>query len=249
MLSRRSFIRASGALAVAACPICRAALAAEELPWTYGEVERWGDLSPDFRACGIGTEQSPIDLADPVPSALPELVFAWKALPATVINNGHTIQVKVAPGSFLRIDDTEYELQQFHFHHPAEHTIGGVRRAMEAHFVHGSARGGAAAIGVFLVPGDENATLAEIWKAMPATAGEVPLGTPIDPTPLLPVSRAYYRYAGSLTTPPCGETVLWTIFAEPVEISEPQIKAFAALYPMNARPLQKMNRRFLLGSF
>jgi len=43
--------------------------------------------------------------------------------------------------------------------------------------------------------------------------------------------------------------VLWTIFVEPVEVSEAQISAFAALYPMNARPLQKLNRRFVLGSF
>jgi carbonic anhydrase len=43
--------------------------------------------------------------------------------------------------------------------------------------------------------------------------------------------------------------VLWTVFAEPVEASEAQIDAFAAVFPMNARPLQKLNRRFVLASF
>lgn len=71
----------------------------------------------------------------------------------------------------------------------------------------------------------------------------------IDAAALLPNVRAYYRYAGSLTTPPCSETVLWTVFAEPVEASKAQIDAFAAIFPMNARPAQKLNRRFLLGSF
>ena len=120
---------------------------------------------------------------------------------------------------------------------------------MEAHFVHRLGTGGLAVLGVFLVAGAENATLAKVWEKMPSEEGEVELDGPIDLMPLLPKSRAYYRYAGSLTTPPCSETVLWTVFAEPVEISEAQIAAFAALYPMNARPVQEINRRFLLGSF
>jgi len=240
---------AFGAAAVVACPICRQAMAAEGAHWSYEGAERWGDLSSEFRACGLGTEQSPIDLAHPIPSALGDLTIDWRALPAKVVNNGHTIQVQVAPGSVVRIGGTAYELMQFHFHHPAEHTVEGTRRVMEAHFVHMAADGNAAAIGVFLVTGDENAALAEVFEKMPRTPGEATLPAPFDPTPLLPVSRAYYRYAGSLTTPPCGETVLWTIFVEPVEVSEAQISAFAALYPMNARPLQKLNRRFVLGSF
>lgn len=252
MLSRRLFLKASGAVAIAACPLCRAAIAADGPHWSYEGAEgpdHWGELSPEFRACGVGAEQSPIDLSDPVPSALGDLSIAWRAVPAKVVNNGHTIQVQVAPGSLVRIGGTSYELTQFHFHRPAEHTVDGTRRAMEAHFVHMAADGNAAAVGVFLVSGALNATLAEVFERMPTAPGEAALAEPFDPTPLLPLSRAYYRYAGSLTTPPCGETVLWTIFAEPVEVSEAQIAAFAALYSMNARPLQKLNRRFLLGSF
>lgn len=33
----------------------------------------------------------------------------------------------------------------------------------------------------------------------------------------------YYRYRGSLTTPPCYPTVLWTVFRNPVEISQQQV--------------------------
>jgi len=254
MLSRRSFLKATGAAAAVACPLCRPVFAAEGPHWTYEEADRWGDMSPEFRACGFGTEQSPIDLSHPIPAGLGDVAIEWRPGAATVVNNGHTIQVRPAPGSAVTIAGSSFEMEQFHFHHPAEHTVNGVRRVMEAHFVHANAAGGAAAIGVFLVAGGDDAapagaTLAKVFGRMPTDVGEAATDGPINPTDLLPDVRAYYRYAGSLTTPPCGETVLWTIFAEPVEVPEAQIAAFAGLYSMNARPLQKLNRRFLLGSF
>jgi carbonic anhydrase len=249
MLDRRSFLRASGLAAVAACPLCRAAVAAEAPHWTYEEAAHWGDLAPDFKACAVGAEQSPVDLTQPIPSALHDVTLAWQPVTGAVVNNGHTIQVNTAPGSSSEIAGTSYDLAQFHFHHPSEHSVDGERSAMELHFVHRAAAGGLAVIGVLLVPGAESETLAKIWAKMPAKEGKAALEGPLDLLPLLPKSRAYYRYAGSLTTPPCSETVLWTVFAEPVELSQAQIDAFAALYPMNARPLQQINRRFLLGSF
>lgn len=34
----------------------------------------------------------------------------------------------------------------------------------------------------------------------------------------------YYRYNGSLTTPPCFQSVLWTLFTETVKISHTQVR-------------------------
>jgi carbonic anhydrase len=65
---------------------------------------------------------------------------------------------------------------------------------------------------------------------------------------LLPPGRAYYHYEGSLTTPPCSETVDWLVLAHRVEVAEKDIARFAKLYPMNARPVQKLDRRFILNS-
>lgn len=36
--------------------------------------------------------------------------------------------------------------------------------------------------------------------------------------------RRYYRYNGSLTTPPCHQGVTWTLFHERVQISKAQVK-------------------------
>ena len=70
----------------------------------------------------------------------------------------------------------------------------------------------------------------------------------IDPNAFLPAKRGYYRYQGSLTTPPCSETADWYVFADSVQVSDADINSFARLYPMNARPVQKPNRRFVLRS-
>jgi len=51
-----------------------------------------------------------------------------------------------------------------------------------------------------------------------------------------------------LTTPPCSEKVIWSIYQTPVSASNAQIEKFARIFPMNARPLQSLNRRFLLKS-
>ena len=47
---------------------------------------------------------------------------------------------------------------------------------------------------------------------------------------LLPVdTKSFYRYRGSMTTPPCNEVVNWTVFNERMKISERQLKELRAL--------------------
>jgi carbonic anhydrase len=257
-ISRRHALRQFG-LGGVVCPVCLALGAKVGLAesghgahWGYeGDVgpEHWGELQPDFKVCELGFEQTPIDLKGAVKAEVAGIQPLFQPMPLTILNNGHTIQANCAPGSKTLIGAEPFELLQFHFHHPSEHLLSGKPFDLELHFVHKSAAGQLAVLGVFIRPGAENAALAPIWAAMPAEAGEPQeIGTTIRPADLLPATRGFFRYQGSLTTPPCSEGVLWTVFKEPIEASDAQIRQFAGLFPVNARTAQPINRRFLLES-
>ncbi len=222
--------------------------------WGYiGEdgPSNWAKLSPEFSSCKAGRSQSPINIdSSAIGADLPELEINYGNSPLKIINNGHTIQVNYEPGSFLTINGESYELVQFHFHHPSEHKIDNESFPMELHLVHRNHQGAFAVLGVLLKQGEENKTLESVWKAIPNTqAGkEVTSDVTINASNLLPTDLSSYRYHGSLTTPPCSENVHWIVLQKPVEVSNLQVQTFAELFPMNARPIQSLNRRFLLRS-
>lgn len=242
-------------LAVAAGLFAGRALADDQAPhWSYeghGGPAEWGQLSPNFEACGIGKDQSPVDIRSALPARLSPIKINYRAQPLALLNNGHTIQVNQAPGNFITFEGERYDLIQYHFHTPSEHTINGKAAPLEVHLVHkGAESGKLTVLGVNLVPGKANPLIGAVWAAAPAEAGpvkEVP-GVRLDPAALLPAKRAYYRYEGSLTTPPCSEVVHWVVFKQPITASQAQIDAFAKLFPNNARPPQPINRRFILES-
>lgn len=215
--------------------------------WSYEDQagpEHWGELDPGYAACASGQQQSPINIANDKPAKLPKLEFSYTAAPLKIRNNGHTIQVDYAPGSTLTLDGQTYQLAQFHFHTPSEHLVDGRASPMEMHLVHKNERGELAVVGVMLTEGAANALLQAIWNKMPAQEGEVTVaGATIDAGALLPKSRAYATYSGSLTTPPCSEGVRWIVLKQPITLSEAQIDAFRAVFPMNARPVQPLGAR------
>jgi carbonic anhydrase len=198
--------------------------------------------------CSAGGQQSPIDIAGTIVAQEPALKIRWIKGPDKIVNNGHTIQIDFPEGNTLRLGDRSYLLRQFHFHHPSEHLVEGKHFAMEAHFVH-AAPDRLAVVGVLMVAGKRNAVFKKIVSTMPPEEGSaVPADPAIDARQLLPMQRAYYHYEGSLTTPPCSETVDWIVLTHPIEVDEADIARFANLYPMNAHPVQKVDRRFILSS-
>lgn len=219
--------------------------------WTYeGEhgPEHWGGMMDEYAACGQGQAQSPIDIAGAQDEAMPDIGFVYKPSKINILNNGHTIQVSYDEGSAITLDGVTYNLLQFHFHDPSEHTVAGKPFAMELHLVHKNAKGELAVVGVLIEEGKENAAFNTIWKSLPKKADEkVSLVDVISADDLLPKGRAYYRYPGSLTTPPCSEGVSWLVLKEPIQMSAAQINAFKEIIHENARPVQPLNKRSVRG--
>ena len=254
-MQRRAMLKMLGASALAGCPFCATSAGAAEKggsKWSYEGAhgpETWGKNNPSYAACATGTQQSPVDLRNSVAAGLEEIEIFWRPLRLDILNNGHTIRVNAQPGGFMVLEGKRYDLLQFHFHHPSEHAIYGEQYPMEVHFVHKAADGKLGVLGAFIAEGEENSTINTIWKNVAIAGGSRRINQFIEPDTLLPDDRSFFRYAGSLTTPPCSEIVDWAVLTQPITASPRQIEAFAALYPMNARPIQSLNRRFILGSF
>ena len=220
--------------------------------WGYTgqeKPENWGSLSAEYQVCSTGFQQSPIDLKQAIDSELSSLEIEYQKIPLNILNNGHTIKISVHSENTLTFDGTSFKLLEFHFHHPSEHKVAGKSYPMEIHLVHQSEAGELAVLGIFLKEGQQNLALKSIWDAMPAK--EQPekhiSGAAIDLMQFLPASRSTYRYFGSLTTPPCSEVIRWIVFDEAIEVSKAQIDRFEQIFPLNARPVQPLNHRFLLN--
>ncbi len=223
--------------------------------WGYtGDIgpDRWGELSPDNKLCAVGTRQSPIDLRDGLAVDLEKIGFDYRPSSFSVLDNGHTIQVNVAPGNGLTVMGKHYELAQLHFHRPSEERINGQLFEMVAHLVHKDAQGHLAIVAVPLSRGPDDRpqpVIQTIWANLPLEKGDVVAAqVPLDLGQLLPADPGYYTYMGSLTEPPCTEGVLWMVMRQPVPLTAQQIDVFARLYPMNARPLQAGSGRIIKQS-
>jgi carbonic anhydrase len=252
-IHRRQALKLFAGLAL--CPLCAPRGFAADAHWSYEGAEgpaKWGDLDAASRACSVGSQQSPIDIGTTVKAQLGALKITWDKNADTIVNNGHTIQLAMGEtsASVLQVGDGgNFRLVQFHFHHPSEHLIAGKSSPMEAHFVHANAAGALSVIGVLMTTGKPNAVFNKIVSTMPEKEGPaVKADASINPNGLLPATRTYYRYEGSLTTPPCSETVDWLLLTDPIQVAEADVARFGKLFAMNARPVQKANRRFVLRS-
>ena len=192
-------------------PAAQPAPAAPAVPdaqhWVYQGAEspeHWGDISA---TCATGQLQSPIDFRKSSASTkgpAPKMTIDYHAVTGEAVDNGHTIQVNVPPGNFLTYGDTKYELKQFHFHSPSEHTVNGKHSAIEMHLVNQTPEGKLAVLGVLLTVGKANAVLQPLFANLPPKDG-TPQKVDIDLVALLPKDHTHFAYAGSLTTPPCSE--------------------------------------------
>lgn len=250
-MHRRDALKLFAGLAL--CPVCADSTFAAAAHWSYegeGGPEKWGGIDAANQSCSTGNQQSPIDIGQTVRAQLSPLRIAWGKRANTIVNNGHTVQVNFSEGSTLSAPGGSYRLVQLHFHHPSEHHVGGKSFPMEAHFVHANAAGSLAVVGVLMQAGRPNRVFSRVVSTMPEKEGPaIAADAAIDPNGLLPGRRSYYRYSGSLTTPPCSETVDWLLLTTPIQVGSADIARFAKLYPMNARPVQKVDRRFVLRSF
>lgn len=222
-----------------------------EAHWGYEgkySPSHWGEMKEQFAMCSKGKEQSPINIIPTEDVNLKALGFNYHTDSTDVINNGHTVQVNIASGSTVNINGVDYELKQFHFHTPSENNINGKRFPLEAHFVHAAKDGSLAVVAVMFEEGKENPIIGKIWSKFPLKENEkvsINLSSN-DIKSIMPLNKDYYKFIGSLTTPPCSENVKWNVFKTSMTISKEQVKQFFDIFEHpNNRPIQDTNRRVI----
>lgn len=218
------------------------------LVWGYSGVigpDMWHKLDPSFKVCATGKLQSPIDLKWSRPKENGEVNFSYRSGPVTLIDNGHSLEVKFPAGSAALIHGEEYQLKSLTFRSSSEHTLSGNSLPMEAQFIHENTQGQQAIVSVILIEGQFNSALKQLWDQWPAKKFKETTGSDLEfqPQALIPSIKTHYSYMGSLTTPPCTEGVHWIVLNTPIEISRDQIVAFREHYSSNNRPVQKLNGR------
>lgn len=217
--------------------------------WSYeGDTGplNWATLDDDWAICSSGTEQSPVDLAGVEDADLPDLVMSYLPTPLAVQHKGHTIQVEYQGGGSLTAGERLFTLRQFHFHTPSEHTVDGGSLPLELHLVHQDAAGHLAVVGVHFEEGEAHPALETLTLSLPAPYAETIVeGATINASDLLPADRTFVTYRGSLTTPPCDESVTWFVMTETQTASADQLARLAAAIPGTNRPVQPLEGRTL----
>lgn len=110
MRSSSSFFPAA-VLAGACIGLSGAAETAHPHPhWRFSgntDPAHWAALEHDYETCGNGRHQPPIDIPKGAvhEAHLGSIDFAYQPAPLHVIDNGHTIQVNYAPGSFIEVGE------------------------------------------------------------------------------------------------------------------------------------------------
>ncbi|XP_056451654.1 carbonic anhydrase 4a [Gadus chalcogrammus] len=243
--------------------------------------ESWNQANS---ACG-GRAQSPINVVTRkalVDERLGPFTFHnyQQTFHSTIKNNGHSVQVSVNHLATVQGGElvTGYKAVQFHLHWGkdggpgSEHTIDGEQYPMELHIVHMKKEytdlsaalkdpNGVAVLGFFYEESrSANKKYDNIINALPkitAPNSNTSLAS-ISLDQLIPARQnltTYYRYKGSLTTPGCTESVVWTLFEHTIPLSKEQLQVFSKLRfpngePMvgNFRPLQPLNGRMVYRS-
>jgi len=221
---------------------------------SHNGPDKWSQSFP----LALGKQQSPIDIKPGnCQSSGSELIskpiqFTYVSKMKTISNTGHGWKVDADDGSTIEGGPLgyKYKLEQFHCHwgrncfEGSEHTVDGNPYCAEIHLVHyncdkyasfaeaADKPDGLAVLGIFLNVGDENPELAKIVELLPKivhNGDSCVLDQDIDVTKFIPENKSYWTYPGSLTTPPCLETVTWILFKNSIQISEEQLDEFRDL--------------------
>ncbi|CAN6439196.1 unnamed protein product [Victoria cruziana] len=223
--------------------------------------DKWGSLRPEFSKCSTGKLQSPINInrSEAVKSGTATLVREYNQMTnASLVDLGFNVAVKWEEAAgILVVNGKNYTLKSMHWHTPSEHTLDGMRFPVELHLVHETDDGDISVVAILYAYGEADPFVDQFADSFGTMANETCsededveiLMSGVKTRSMSRGTRKYYRYAGSLTTPPCTENVIWNILGKVRQMSKEQVKMIKSplgmAYRNNSRPLQALNGRIV----
>jgi len=238
--------------------------------WSYADPEAWVSLSPKCN----GSEQSPIDLGPPDPVGLQEMqdlrydYYAYEASgERRVVNDGRVLCMDGDFGTLV-LPGGLYQVKQFLFHFPSEHTIVGKHAVGELQILHQKQGSHGfediAVISLLLMPEDTlgrpcEGKEREFFRSLgfgtngslPAEGEERGSSSRVDLGVFeRQLKGHYFHYIGSLTVPPCTEGIHWYVLHQPAPVSFDIIASVRGLFPngQHSRPTQPSGSRKVVTS-
>jgi carbonic anhydrase len=245
-----------------------------DVHWSYDDPPQW---SKYFPSAG-GSSQSPIDInsTNTVGESYPLFIFSSKYNSNELfklINNGHQVAATLAEHTYGQSEKDlwvtgggltgKFFFVNFHLHwgrndrHGSEHEIDGQRFPAEAHFVFKNNQNEQLAVFAFLftVAGQWDEENTE-WEKYADAASQLfnvndTINCTFNLSQLMKANeRQFFRYSGSLTTPPCTEGVTWTIFTNPIPIAEKSLNQLRKnIMKKVYRPVQPINNRKIFRNY
>uniref|UniRef100_A0A674PMI4 protein-tyrosine-phosphatase n=1 Tax=Takifugu rubripes TaxID=31033 RepID=A0A674PMI4_TAKRU len=219
----------------------------------YGPDEGWALAYPECRE----KNQSPVNILDQdtkVSTEYQELTLEGfdneSSNKTSMKNTGKTVAIMLKDDYFIRGAGLpgRFKAEKVEFHwgpsngsEGSEHSINGRRFPVEMQ--------------IYTYNSDDFDSLRAV--------GTLDFLEPFVLRDLLPSSLAsYYRYTGSLTTPPCSKVVDWIVFSRPIYVSYKQLESFYSIFTTeqqdhvksveylrsNFRPIQSLDNRQVFKS-
>ncbi|XP_061414030.1 carbonic anhydrase 14-like isoform X2 [Lethenteron reissneri] len=260
--------------------------------WTHrgdGGQATWPTTIPQCGGSSQSPVNIDSRLANADNTLQPIVLHGFESLSAAyrMRNNGHTVKVYLPESMSVTTGlPSEHTAAQLHLHWGArdeepggsEHTVDGKRYDAEMHVVLYNSESyasvaealgkpqGLAVLGVLLQVGSQEhpafQKIVDGLRNIKYSNQATDVG-PFEVRSLLPPDLGrYFRYDGSLTTPPCTEGVSWIVFNQTVRVGVQQLEALQTgimstqqndtqpeLLDANYRLPQALNRRSVRASF
>lgn len=201
--------------------------------WSFGTSEEWENKFPKCSANSQRITPINIDTSDISScNATCRLAFRFKPSKCYTRYLNTIPTVTFDPGSLIKFQGEFFNLKKMTLHYPSMHTIDGSHYDMEILLYynrnHTNENDGGVIVSLLCKRGSDNGEinnfLNQFINQIPVTETRIEQEVEVDkdwsPGILIPESKSFFYYEGSLPYPPCNPNWIIVVFEQSIEVSD-----------------------------